>query len=117
MIPDPKSFRSQPQISSLSPHFLISSKSPLLITLQKFDPFIGLPNKLLFTAKTGKSKRAVGLRAFALSKKATGFVPEQNIAIKSLNANQLKKMNKSYVCFLGEISVSQIIKKNALTKP
>jgi hypothetical protein len=78
-----------------------------------FVQFIGLPNKLLFTAKTGK--RAVGLRAFALSKKATGFVPEQDIAIKSLNANQLKKMNKSYVCFLGEISVSQIIKKNALS--
>jgi hypothetical protein len=39
------------------------------------------------------------------------MLPEQDIAIKSLNANQLKKMNKSYVCFLGEISVSQIIKK------
>jgi hypothetical protein len=24
-------------------------------------------------------------------------------------------MNKSYVCFLGEISVSQVIKKNALS--
>jgi hypothetical protein len=35
--------------------------------------------------------------------------------VKSLNANQLKKMNKSYVCFLGEISVSQIIIKNALS--
>jgi hypothetical protein len=80
-----------------------------------FVQFIGLPNKLLFTAITGKSKRAVGLKAFALSKKTTGFVPEQDIAIKSLNANQLKKMNKSYVCFLGEISVSQIIIKNALS--
>ncbi len=80
-----------------------------------FVQFIGLPNKLLFTAKIDKSKKAVDLRAFALSKKATGFVPEQDIAIKSLNANQLKKMNKSYVCFLGEISVSQIIKKNALS--
>nr|AHI16109.1 Atp8 [Sphagnum girgensohnii] len=38
-----------------------------------------------------------------------------NEMVKSLNANQLKKMNKSYVCFLGEISVSQIIKKNALS--
>ncbi|KAH9576671.1 hypothetical protein CY35_01G175400 [Sphagnum magellanicum] len=28
--------------------------------------------------------------------------------VKSLNANQLKKMNKSYVCLLGKISVSQI---------
>jgi hypothetical protein len=80
-----------------------------------FVQFVGLPNKLLFTAKTDKSKRAVGLRAFALSKKAIGFVLEQDIAIKSLNANQLKKMNKSYVCFLGEISVSQIIMKKALS--
>jgi hypothetical protein len=31
--------------------------------------------------------------------------------IKSLNANQLKKMNKSYVYFLGEISLT-IKKKN-----
>jgi hypothetical protein len=80
-----------------------------------FVPFIRLPNKLLYIAKTGKSKRAVCLRAFALSKKTTGFVPKQNIVIKSLNANQLKKMKKSYVCFLGEISVSQIIIKNALS--
>jgi hypothetical protein len=80
-----------------------------------FVQFIRLPSKLLFTTKTGKNKRAIGLRAFALSKKATGFVPEQDIAIKSLYANQLKKMNKSYVCFLGEISVSQIIIKNALS--
>jgi hypothetical protein len=35
--------------------------------------------------------------------------------VKSLNVNQLKKMNKSYVCFLGEISVSQIIIKNTLS--
>jgi hypothetical protein len=35
--------------------------------------------------------------------------------VKSLNVNQLKKMNKSYVCFLGEISVSQIIIINALS--
>jgi hypothetical protein len=63
-----------------------------------FVQFIGLPNKLLFTAKTGKSKRAIGLRAFALSKKAICFVPEQDIAIKSLNANQLKKrINLTYV--------------------
>ncbi len=38
-----------------------------------------------------------------------------NEMVKSLNANQLKKMNKSYVCFSGEISVSQIIIKNALS--
>jgi hypothetical protein len=68
-----------------------------------FVQFIGLPNKLLFATKIGKSKKAIGL------KKAPGFVLEQDIAIKSLNANQLKKMNKFYVCFLGEISVSQII--------
>jgi hypothetical protein len=35
--------------------------------------------------------------------------------VKSLNANQLKRMNKSYVCSLGEISVSQVLKKNALS--
>jgi hypothetical protein len=35
--------------------------------------------------------------------------------VKNLNANQLKKMNKSYVCLMGEISVSQIIFKNALS--
>ncbi len=28
----------------------------------KFLQFIGLPNKLLFTAKIDKSKRAIGLR-------------------------------------------------------
>jgi hypothetical protein len=50
-----------------------------------------------------------------LSKKATSFVPKQYITIKSLNANQLKKLNKYYICFLGEISVSQIIIKNALS--
>jgi len=38
-----------------------------------------------------------------------------NKIIKRLNANQLKKMNKSYVCFLGKINVSQIIIKNALS--
>jgi len=80
-----------------------------------FVQFIGLFNKLLFTAKTSKSKRAIGLRVFALSKKGFGFVPEQDIAIKSLNINQLKKMNKSYVCFLGEINVSQIIIINTLS--
>jgi len=74
-----------------------------------FVQFIGLPNKLLFTTKIGKNKKAIGLKAFTLSKKATGFVLEQDIAIKSLNVNQLEKMNKFYVCFLGEISVSQII--------
>jgi hypothetical protein len=35
--------------------------------------------------------------------------------VKSLNANQLKKMNKSYVYFLGEINVSQFFLKNALS--
>jgi len=34
-----------------------------------------------------------------------------NEMVKSLNANQLKRLNKSYVCSLGEISVSQVIKK------
>ncbi|GJP33899.1 hypothetical protein CLOM_g9317 [Closterium sp. NIES-68] len=34
--------------------------------------------------------------------------------INSLNANQLKPMNKSYLCSLGEISVSQAIKDTAL---
>jgi hypothetical protein len=48
-----------------------------------FVQFIGLPNKLLFTAKTDKSKRAVGLRAFVLSKKATSFVPEQDVPLKA----------------------------------
>jgi len=38
-----------------------------------------------------------------------------NEMIKSLNAHQLKRMNKSYVCSLGEISVSQVIRKNALS--
>jgi hypothetical protein len=36
-----------------------------------FVQFIGLPNKLLFTAKPDKNKRAIGLREFALLKKAT----------------------------------------------
>jgi hypothetical protein len=79
-----------------------------------FVQFIILPNKLLFTTKTSKSKRIIGLRAFALSKKATGFIPMQDIAIKCLNTIQLKKMNKPYVCFLGEISVLQINFLNAL---
>jgi hypothetical protein len=34
--------------------------------------------------------------------------------VKSLNANQLKKMNKSYVCFLEEISLTNNNKKYAL---
>jgi hypothetical protein len=72
-----------------------------------FVQFIILPNKLLFTTKISKSKRIIGLRAFVLSKKATSFIPMQDIAIKCLNTNQLKKMNKPYVCFLGEISVLQ----------
>ncbi|KAH9576680.1 hypothetical protein CY35_01G176200, partial [Sphagnum magellanicum] len=38
-----------------------------------------------------------------------------NEMVKSLNANQLKKMNKSYVCFLGRISVSEIKFKKALS--
>jgi hypothetical protein len=37
-----------------------------------------------------------------------------NEIIKSLNANQLKKMNKSYVCFLGEISVYNFFLKRTL---
>jgi hypothetical protein len=48
-----------------------------------FVQVIGLPNKLLFTTKIGKSKRAIGLRAFALSKKAIVFIPKQDIAIKA----------------------------------
>ena len=36
-----------------------------------------------------------------------------NEMVKNLNANQLKQMNQSYVCSLGEISVSQVINKNA----
>lgn len=36
-----------------------------------------------------------------------------NGMVKSLNANQSERMNKSYVCSLGEISVPQVIKKNA----
>jgi len=78
-----------------------------------FVQFIGFPNKLLFITKSGISKRIISLRAFALSKKATSFIPMQNIAIKSLNANQFKKKNKSYVGFLGKISVSQIKFLNA----
>jgi hypothetical protein len=80
-----------------------------------FVQFIGLPNKLLFTVKTCKSKKVICLRVFALSKKAIGFVLKQDITIKSLNANQLNKMNKFYVCFLGEINVSQIVMKNTLS--
>jgi hypothetical protein len=34
-----------------------------------------------------------------------------NETVKSLNANQLKKMNKSYVCLLGEISLTNNNKK------
>nr|YP_009674918.1 ATP synthase F0 subunit 8 [Haplomitrium hookeri]QDE12948.1 ATP synthase F0 subunit 8 [Haplomitrium hookeri] len=35
--------------------------------------------------------------------------------VQLANANQLQRMNKDYVCSLGEISVSQVIKKNALS--
>nr|QHD46963.1 Atp8 [Anthoceros agrestis] len=37
-----------------------------------------------------------------------------NEVVRSLNANQSQQMNKSYVCSLGEISLSQVIRKNAL---
>nr|QIA59953.1 ATP synthase F0 subunit 8 [Fossombronia cristula] len=33
--------------------------------------------------------------------------------VQLANANKLRGMNKDYVCSLGEISVSQVIKKNA----
>jgi hypothetical protein len=56
-----------------------------------FVQFIGLPNKLLFSTKTSKRKRVTGLKVFALSKKATSFIPMQDRTIKSLNVNQLKK--------------------------
>nr|AKU36857.1 ATP synthase F0 subunit 8 [Aneura pinguis]WHW96894.1 ATP synthase F0 subunit 8 [Aneura pinguis]WHW96936.1 ATP synthase F0 subunit 8 [Aneura pinguis]WHW96978.1 ATP synthase F0 subunit 8 [Aneura pinguis]WHW97020.1 ATP synthase F0 subunit 8 [Aneura pinguis] len=35
--------------------------------------------------------------------------------VQLANANKLQRMNKDYVCSLGEISVSQVIKKNALS--
>nr|YP_010881214.1 ATP synthase F0 subunit 8 [Pellia neesiana]WIA66962.1 ATP synthase F0 subunit 8 [Pellia neesiana]WIA67003.1 ATP synthase F0 subunit 8 [Pellia neesiana]WIA67044.1 ATP synthase F0 subunit 8 [Pellia neesiana] len=35
--------------------------------------------------------------------------------VQLANANKLQRMNKDYVCSLGEISVSQVIKKNAFS--
>jgi hypothetical protein len=75
-----------------------------------FVQFTRLPKKLLVVTKIdkSKSKRVVGLKVFTLLNQATGFTPKQDIAIKSLNVNQLKKMNKSYICFLREINASKI---------
>jgi hypothetical protein len=77
-----------------------------------FVQFIGLPNKLLFTAKT--DKRAVGLRAFALSKKANGFVPEQDIAIKRVDLDISRLYSRNHMVGMDKISSNENSTQNLL---